>query len=220
LEKKQPDMTEGDRQVNQDVTRLLQEALDGNRRALDEVLPLVYSELRKIARRCLYRERLPSIQATALVHEAYLKLRGPSEPRWENRAHFFALASRAMRQVLVDEARRHRAEKRGGECRQTTITGKDRPFRAPLEEVLTLEEALTRLEVQDQRMARVVECRFYAGLTDEETAQALGVSTKTVQRDWIRARAWLYKEMYPSKAEKPDPRPGFKPKSRSGGSPA
>jgi RNA polymerase sigma factor (TIGR02999 family) len=195
---KQQAMAEVDEPGQPDVTRLLNLAFTGDQEALDQVLPLVYSELRRIARRQLYRERQArDIDATALVHEAYVKLRGPAELRCENRAHFLALASRVMRQILVDAARQRKAEKRGGEWHQTTITGKDRGFRMPLEDLLALEKALGRLEALDQRLVRVVECRFYAGMTDDETAQVLGVSSKTVQRDWIRARAWLYKEIYP-----------------------
>jgi RNA polymerase sigma factor (TIGR02999 family) len=153
-------------------------------------MPLVYDDLRRLARRQLAREMgARSIQPTTLVHEAYLKLAG-SAPRAEDRAHFLAIASRAMRQVLVDQARERRAAKRGPEWARTTLT--DGAWVAELDpaSLIALDDALGRL---DERQRQVVECRFFGGLDDDEIADALGVTARTVRRDWVKARAWLYR---------------------------
>jgi len=171
-----------------DVTRLLQAARAGDRAALDRVMPLVYQDLRRLARRQLARERgSRTIQPTTLVHEAYLKLAG-NAPQAKDRAHLMAIAAHAMRQVLVDHARERRAAKRGPDWVRTTIS--DAVFSAELdsEGLLALNDALERL---DPRQRQVVECRFFAGLDDAEIAEALGVTTRTVRRDWVKARAWL-----------------------------
>ena len=171
-----------------DVTRLLRSASAGDRTALDRVLPLLYEDLRRLARRQLARERgSRTIQPTTLVHEAYLKLAG-STPRARDRAHLLAIAARAMRQVLVDHARERLAAKRAPDWASTTLT--DGVSTASLDpaSLLALDDALERL---DPRQRRVVECRFFAGLDDAEIADALGVTTRTVRRDWVKARAWL-----------------------------
>jgi len=171
-----------------DVTRLLQSAAAGDRAALDRVLPLLYDDLRRLARRQLARERgSRTIQPTTLVHEAYLKL-SRSAPRAQNRAHLLAIAAHAMRQVLVDHARERRAAKRGPDWISTTLTDGVSSTNLDPEALLALDDALDRL---DPRQRQVVECRFFAGLDDPEIAEALGVTTRTVRRDWVKARAWL-----------------------------
>ena len=171
-----------------DVTRLLRAAGDGERAALDRVVPLLYDDLRRLARRQLARERGPrTIQPTALVHEAFLKLAG-STPRAQDRAHLLAIAAHAMRQVLVDHARERRAAKRGPDWVSTTLTDGFSTTDVDPEALLALDDALERL---DPRQRQVVECRFFAGLDDAEIAEALGVTARTVRRDWVKARAWL-----------------------------
>jgi RNA polymerase sigma factor (TIGR02999 family) len=171
-----------------EVTRRLRSAAAGDRAALDSVLPLLYDDLRRLARRQLAREHgSRAIQPTTLVHEAYLKLAG-SAPRAEDRAHLLAIAAHAMRQVLVDHARERHAKKRGPEWVSTTLT--DGAWSTDLDPaaLLALDDALERL---DPRQRQIVECRFFVGLSDDEIAEALGVTTRTVRRDWVKARAWL-----------------------------
>jgi len=171
-----------------DVTRLLRAARDGDRAALDAVVTLLYDDLRTLARRQLAREHGErTIQPTTLVHEAFFKLAG-GVPGATDRAHLLAIAARAMRQVLVDDARTRRATKRGRDWHRTTLT--DGAWTTELDpaSLLALDDALERL---DPRQRQVVECRFYGGLEDEEIAAALGVTTRTVRRDWVKARAWL-----------------------------
>ncbi len=183
------------------VTELLVAVKDGERGAFDRLLPAVYGELRRLARRQLGRERHGhTMLATDLVHEAYMKLVDQSNVEWQGRAHFFAVAARAMRQVLIDYARKHAAEKRGGDWMRTTLG--DRAFAAEYspEQLLALDQALDRLAELDERLPRVVEMRFFAGLKEQEIAEVLGTSERTIQRDWARARAWLYKELYPEPA--------------------
>jgi RNA polymerase sigma factor (TIGR02999 family) len=188
-----------------DVTRLLHDVQEGDRGAFDRLLPLVYEELRRIARRQLHRERPGhTLFPTALVHEAYVKLvERPPEVQWAGRKHFLAVAARAMRQVLVDHARKKSAEKRGGDLARTTLTGRHLGFEVALDDVLSLDAALDRLDQRDPRLRQVVEYRFFAGMSEDEIAELLGVSTRTVQRDWLKARAWLYKELYPRRDETP-----------------
>ena len=177
------------------VTRLLLAARDGEAGALDRLLPLVYDDLRRLARRQLgyeYVER--TLNPTALVHESYLKL-GRAAMAARDRAHFLAIAARAMRQVLVDQARDRKAAKRGGGAwERTTLT--DGAWSAELDPdgMLALDEALGRLE---PRQRQVVECRFFGGMEEREIAEALGISERTVHRDWLKARAWLYRYFYP-----------------------
>jgi RNA polymerase sigma factor (TIGR02999 family) len=180
-----------------EVTVLLRAARDGDRAALDRLLPLLYEDLRAVAEREMRREASGhTLQPTALVHEAYLRLTGAAESA-ADRAHFLAIAARAMRQVLVDHARRRSAAKRGGGMAPTTLT--DGIGGGPLdaEEILALDRALETLE---PRQRRVVECRFFAGMEETEIAAALDLSERTVRRDWAKARAWLYRELYPGSA--------------------
>jgi RNA polymerase sigma factor (TIGR02999 family) len=171
-----------------EITRILQSASAGDRAALDRVIPLLYDDLRRLARRQLAREHNDApIQPTTLVHEAYVKLAG-NAPRAADRAHLLAIAAHAMRQVLVDHARERRAAKRGPAWIRTTLT--DAAWMTDLDPatLLALDDALERL---DPRQRQVVECRFFGGLEDAEIAEALGVTTRTVRRDWVKARAWL-----------------------------
>ncbi|HSJ65022.1 MAG TPA: sigma-70 family RNA polymerase sigma factor [Gemmatimonadaceae bacterium] len=180
------------------VTQLLRRFQQGDRRALEEVYPLVYDELRVAARRALAREREGlTLQATELVHEAFFKLVGADGVAWQGRAHFIAIASRAIRQILVDHARRVQAEKRGGGVEHVTLGDAESPFTVPAEEMLALDDALERLSQLEPRLRTVVEYRFFGGLSEREIAEVLGLSERTVQRDWIKARAWLHKEIYP-----------------------
>lgn len=181
-----------------DVTRMLQELRGGDRAALDRLVPVVYDELRGLARAQLRRERgHVTLEATALVHEAYERLVGHAAIDWECRAHFYGVAARAMRQVLVDRARRRRAAKRGGGWERTTLSNRAIAMDVRFDELLALDEAMEKLE---PRQRRVVEYRFFGGLTEEEIAGLLGISAKSVQRDWVKARAWLYRELYPGDA--------------------
>jgi RNA polymerase sigma factor (TIGR02999 family) len=189
-----PDTGRRETSSGQDVTQLLAAFQRGDRDALDRLLPLVYDELRRLARRQLSREHgQRTLNATALVHEAYLKLAGGGIDA-ADRAHFLAVAARAMRQVLVDHARRRKAVRRGGEWRITTFT--DRPGEGTFDpgEMLALDQALEQL---DPRQRQVVECRFFAGMEEREIAAALGLTERTVRRDWVKARAWLYQVLYP-----------------------
>ncbi|MCK5483914.1 MAG: sigma-70 family RNA polymerase sigma factor [Gemmatimonadetes bacterium] len=177
-----------------DVTQLLQAVRGGDSHAMDRLVPLVYEELRALAKRELYREQQGhTLHATALVHEAYLKLAGRSMPA-SDRAHFLAIAARAMRQVLVDHARRRKAVKRGGDLVCTTLTDGAAPVEFRPDELIALDEALEKL---DPRQREVVEFRFFAGMEEKEIADVLGVSDRTVRREWVKARAWLYRAMYP-----------------------
>lgn len=179
-----------------DVTRLLNEA-DGDPRAiLDRVAPLVYDELHRLAHHYLRHERSDhTLSTTALVHEAYLNLVDQSRVQWQNRAHFMAVAAQSMRRVLIGYARSRGAQKRGGGWHRLDLTGALEMAPQESEAVIALDEALTRLEAFDERLVRVVEYRFFGGLTHEESAEVLGVSTRTVKRDWQVARAWLYREL-------------------------
>lgn len=184
---------------NGEVTRLLQAARRGEQDALDRLLPLVYDELRARARKQLGRERADhTLQATALVHEAYVKLAGGGPIPASDRSHFLAIASRAMRQILIEHARRKGALKRGGEWERTTLTDGDRPIEFRPDELLALDAALEEL---DERQRQVVECRFFGGMEESEIAEALGISERTVRRDWVKARAWLYRSLYPSEPD-------------------
>lgn len=178
---------------NSDINGLLQRHHQGERAAFDAMVPLVYERLRVIARGQLSRagRRGRTLDTTALVQEAYLQLAGEHGVDWQDRGHFFAVCARAMRRVLVDYARRRHAIKRGGDAACVTLTPDVVAADAQSEQVLAVDEALHGLAEFNERLARVVECRYFAGLTEEETAQALGTSLRTVQRDWMRARAWL-----------------------------
>ncbi|MGI9182743.1 MAG: ECF-type sigma factor [Longimicrobiaceae bacterium] len=177
------------------LTLLLRSAADGDHQALDAFFARVYEELRRLASQVRRGRAGETLSTTALVHEAYLKLVPSAEIEWESRAHFFAVAARAMRQVLVSAARRRLAEKRGGGDWLVTLGDSvpSEPVRP--ERLLALDEALARLAAMDERQARIVEQRFFAGLTVEETAEVLGLSERTVKRDWRAARAWLAAEL-------------------------
>ncbi len=183
------------------VTRLLGEVRAGRPSAFDELLPILYGELKERAQGQRRRwQGDETLNTTALIHEAYLKLAAADDPDWESRAHFLAVASRAMRQVLIDYARIKRAEKRGGDQIPVTL---DELRLAPgpdlsadrAEALLALEEALERLSERDERQSRIVECRFFGGMTIRDTAAALSLSPATVKRAWTMAQAWLYRDM-------------------------
>lgn len=179
-----------------EITQLLKAHASGNSEALDELLPLVYDELRRIARRRMRGERAGHTWGTTeLVHEAYLKLVDFDRIDWQDRNHFFAIASRVMRNVLVDYAVKRKAEKRGGDRDPVPLRDDDATVELDLDGVLAVHQALTRLETVDERQARVVECRFFGGLTIDETSEVLDISPATVGRDWRMARAWLNREL-------------------------
>jgi len=178
------------------VTALLLEWRQGDKAALDRLLPVVYHELRRVARARLKAERGGHVlQTTALVHEAYLRLVDLDRMTIQSRTHFFALAARLMREILVDTARRKRAEKRGGDVTIVGLEGISPAVPAQSLDVLALDEALEQLAAKDERLCRVVELRYFAGLSIDETAEALEVSTATVERDWTLAKAWLYQRL-------------------------
>jgi RNA polymerase sigma-70 factor (ECF subfamily) len=181
---------------SQQITGLLAEWSDGNRSALDEMLPLIESELRRLAHRYMSRERPGhTLQTTALVNEAYLRLIDQNDIRWQNRAHFFAIAAQMMRRILVDYARRNKYAKRGGGAVHVSLNQADLIANEPAAEVKALDEALRRLESLDARQARVVELRFFGGLTIKETAEVMDISVDMVKREWSTAKAWLYREV-------------------------
>ena len=179
-----------------DITQWLDAARDGDRGALDQVLSTLYQELHSMARRQLSGQYGQTLDATALVHEAYLKLIGRREAQFDDRAHFFAYAASAMRSVVVDYARQRMAQKRGGDLHRVTDLPEDIEGGLRLDEdMLGLDTALTQLAAVDERLARVVELRYFAGLTLEQTAQILGLTRRTVDRDWRFARAFLKSEI-------------------------
>lgn len=187
------------------VTELLARAADGDQGALDRALPFVYEELHRLARRQLRRESAGhTLGTTALVHEAYLRLVDQRQAEWQSRAHFLALAATAMRRILLDHARRRGAVRRGAAGRPVPLDAPEAMHALSLDAradvLLELDEALVRLSALDARQARVVECRFFGGLTEEETAAALGVSVRTAKRDWQKARAWLHGALQPEPA--------------------
>ena len=177
-----------------DVTPLLRAWSEGNEQALERLIPLVYRELHRIARGCMARENPnQTLQATALVNEAYLRLVDVRHVHWQDRAHFFALCARAMRRILVDHARSRASLKRG--ARQVCLELDEGKAAGKSTNLLELDDALNRLAALDPRKSQVVELRFFGGLSEVETAAALGVSEETVQRDWRMARTWLYREL-------------------------
>lgn len=190
---------EGTERSGRDVTALLQRWEQGDARAADELLPLVYAELRRQARAFLRRERVGhTLQPTALVHEAYLRLVRQREVGWAGRAHFHAIAAQAMRRILIDHGRqRHAAKRGGGAPERVTLEGLAAPSAAADVDVDVdaLHDALARLELLDARQARIVELRFLTGRSVEETAALLGISVATVKRDWATARLWLLREL-------------------------
>ena len=178
------------------ITGLLRAHRRGDRSAFDSLVPLVYERLRQIARGQIRRGGGGStLDTTALVHEAYVRLVDETGVDWQDRGHFYAICARAMRRILVDSSRRRTAQKRGGGESPVTLEPELVVVADQADLILAVEEALESLESLDERLARVVECRFFAGMTEEETATALDASVRTVQRDWRRARAWLSKEL-------------------------
>ena len=182
--------------MNGSITQLLRRWGSGDAAAEAELFSRIYSELRRLARYHVRKEAAgATLQPTALVHEVYVRLSEGQAVNWQNRAHFLALASRAMRRLLVDRARAHDAAKRGGQFQHTTLGGEVAAEESNRVELLAIHEALTKLEAIEPRQGQVVEMRYFAGLSCEEAAEALGVSAKTVKRDWNLARLWLHREL-------------------------
>ena len=180
----------------QEVTQVLVDWNKGDQHAPDRLMPLVYEELRKLARNYLQRERSDhTLQATGLVHEAYLRLVDQTSMSWQNRAHFFAVAAQVMRRILVDYARSHRAEKRGGEREKIEFDEALAPSGEKAVDLIALDDALQDLVTFDPRQSRIVELRFFGGLTNEEIADVLGISARTIKREWRLAKAWLRREI-------------------------
>lgn len=178
------------------VTRALEAITAGNPEAARELLPLVYDELRSLARARL--RHLPpgqTLQPTALVHEAYMRVVGGRDPGWDGRGHFFGAAAQAMRRILVTEARRKAAIKRGGDLSRVDYEQAEPAWEPPSEDIVAVDEALRKLEEIDPRKGRIVDCLYFAGLTAEETAAALGISVSTIRRDWRYVRTWLAREL-------------------------
>ena len=181
---------------DESITDLLVQIRRGDGEAMDRLYPLVYEQLRRIAHRRMRAERPGhTLGTTGLVHETYLRLVDQTRVEWHDRAQFYALAARAMRRVLVDYARRYAALQRGGGLKRVPLGEDVAALTERGETLLALDEALERLAVLNRRLGRVVECRYFAGMTEEETAEVLGVTVRTVQRDWVKARAWLYLEL-------------------------
>lgn len=179
-----------------EVTRMLEALQQGDPKAAEEILPLVYEELRKLAAHKLASEAPgQTLQATALVHEAYLRLVGKDDPQWNGRRHFIGAAAQAMRRILVENARRKMRWKRGGQLERVDVASVELPSPMPDEDLLALDEALDRLAESDSRAAELVKLCFFGGLTQEQAAQHLGVSLSTVERTWAYARAWLFREI-------------------------
>ena len=178
------------------VTQLLVDWGKGDRAALDRLIPLVYDELRRLARYYMRRERGgATLQTTALLNEAYLRLVDQRNVRWQNRAHFFAIAAQLMRRILVDRARKRTNRKRGGDSHKVSLDEAALVSEARATDLIALDEALAALEALDERKSKVVELRFFGGLNIEETAEVMAISPATVQREWNMAKAWLYREI-------------------------
>ncbi|HET9276354.1 MAG TPA: sigma-70 family RNA polymerase sigma factor [Gemmatimonadales bacterium] len=178
------------------ITALLLDLERGDPRAADVLVPLVYDELRRIASRQLRREvEGHTLSPTALVHEAYLRLVDQTRVQWVNRAQFFAVAARLMRRVLLDHARRVGAAKRGGGWKRMELEGAEIAVEERAAELIALDDALEKLAALNPRLSQVVECRFFGGMTEEETAAALGVTDRTVRRDWLKAKGWLHEAL-------------------------
>lgn len=183
------------------ITRLLAEWSEGNQSALDELYPLVYEELHRLARRYMSRERKGhTLQTTALINEAYVRLVDQKNVRWANRSHFFAISAQIMRRILIDHARRHAYAKRGGGAQQVSLDEVAMVARDASSELVKLDEALKTLAKMDPRRCHVVELRYFGGLSNEEIAGVLHVSENTVTRDWNLARAWLHQQLTGSAA--------------------
>jgi RNA polymerase sigma factor (TIGR02999 family) len=188
-----------------DVTRILAAIERGDPQATEQLLPLVYDELRRLAAQKLAQEKPgQTLQATALVHETYLRLVGAQDPGWNGRGHFFAAAAEAMRRILVENARRKRSAKAGGGHRRVDLSDAEPALEGPRVDLLALDEALERLAAQDPRKADLVKLRFFAGLTHEQAARALGISTSTADNDWAYAKSWLRLAMCDGEAAEPE----------------
>jgi RNA polymerase sigma factor (TIGR02999 family) len=189
-----------------DVTSLLNQVADGDRGAEAKLVPLIYDELRRLATRRLRHERRDhTLQTTALVHEAYLKLVGQRDVKWQNRTHFFAVASQAMRRILVDYARAQQTTKRGGKLSRVALDDVCVVSHGPSVELVAVDESLARLEKLDPRQAQIVELRYFGGMSVDETAEALGISAKTVIREWNVAKAWLFGDLKERNADNAAP---------------
>lgn len=186
-----------------DLTGILSRIEQGDPHAAEQLLPLVYDELRKLAAAKLSQERPgQTLQATALVHEAYLRLLGPGlSPHWDGRGHFFAAAAEAMRRILVEQARRKKSLKAGGRMQRQELADVEGAIEGPNLDLLALDEALAKLDAKDPRKAALVKLRFFAGLTKEQAASALGIATSTADLDWAYARSWLRAEMLAEHAD-------------------
>ena len=183
-------------QNSHEVTQLLIQWSNGDKAALDKLMPLIYEELRQLARHYMNRERAGhTLQTTALVNEAYLRLINRKQVHWQNRAHFFAIAAHLMRSILVDHARSHAYAKRGGGARKIALDEALAVSQQRAADVVALDDALKRLAEIDRQQSRIVELKFFGGLTIEETAEVLGLSSATIKREWSTAKAWLYHEL-------------------------
>ncbi len=183
-------------ELQHEVTQILHDWSGGDANAPERLMPFVYDELRRLARSFLARERgSHTLQPTALVNEAYLRLVDQTRVNWQNRAHFYGIAARMMRRVLIDHARAHATEKRGGATIRLSLDDVQVPIEERATSFVALDEALERLEQMDERKCKVVEMRFFGGQSDQEIADFLGVTTRTVLRDWKKARLWLYREL-------------------------
>lgn len=178
-----------------DVTMILQEARGGSEKAYHKLFPLVYERLRDIAYLRIKRESDHTFSKTDLVHEAYFQLINIENVNWKDRTHFYAIASRCMRQILIDYARKKKAQKRGGDQQPSTYIDEIMEAEQQAEDLINLDDALKKLEELNPRLAEVVECRYFGEMTIEDTATALNISESTVNRDWAKAKGWLYKEL-------------------------
>jgi RNA polymerase sigma factor (TIGR02999 family) len=187
------------------VTQALAGVAAGDREAADRLWQLTYDELHRIAQRHLLSERADhTLSATDLVHEAYRRLAGQQDAGFNDRSHFFGVASRVCRRILVDHARKRLAQKRGGAQARVTLDAGLIAIESQSDEILALNEALERLTELNDRLVRIVECRYFTGLSEEQTAEVLGISVRTVRRDWVKARGWLYSQLYGQGPDSPD----------------
>ena len=184
--------------IDGEITRVLADVRGKDRKtALSRLFPLVYRDLRRLAQAQMRNERSDhTLQTTALVHEAYLRMLGGQSPPWNDRRHFFRAAAEAMRRILIEHARARGRRKRGGDWRRVTLDSVDLAHDStPIEDIVSFDEAISRMEERDPRMARIVRLRFFAGLSVQEIAQSLGITDRTVRREWAVARAWLYRDL-------------------------